>query len=285
MSVFSKRYGYDPPREITFREELPANLRPPIIEIVGRYFSDADVTAAIGKLLDPYGLEPSKLAVLEAEVGPPSRGVAPVSGTKTYLLNCPWFQVYDVIERILGPLEFYENELMTDPDETSRAFPFRQELNDYLTYAGIGWRVDDGGKVIARGDAGFEVAVNTAVAELQEDGRGTAARQIHEALQALSRRPEPNFRGAIIHGMGALECIARDLAGDQKLTLGAVLKRHPSLLPKPVDEAISKLWGYASNEARHVEEGREPSREDAELTVGLAATISIYLTRKSRGAK
>jgi hypothetical protein len=93
---------------------------------------------------------------------------------------------------------------------------------------------------------------------------------------------DPNYRGAIFHGMGALECVARDLAGDQKLTFGEVLKRRPDLLPKPVDEALSKLWGYASNEARHVEEGREPTREDAELMVGIAAAVATYLTRKNR---
>jgi hypothetical protein len=60
------------------------------------------------------------------------------------------------------------------------------------------------------------------------------------------------------------------------------LKRRPDLLPKPVDEALSKLWGYASNEARHVEEGREPTREDAELMVGIAAAVATYLTRKNR---
>jgi hypothetical protein len=119
---------------------------------------------------------------------------------------------------------------------------------------------------------------------LRKDDRPTAAGQIHEALLALSRRPDPNYRGAIIHGMGALECVARDLTGDQKLTLGQVLKQHPNLLPKPVDEALSQLWGYASNEARHVAEGREPSREDAKLMVGLAASVATYLTSKHREA-
>jgi hypothetical protein len=40
------------------------------------------------------------------------------------------------------------------------------------------------------------------------------------------------------------------------------------------------VWGYASNEARHVEEGREPQREEAELVVGLAAVVATYLTKK-----
>ena len=41
------------------------------------------------------------------------------------------------------------------------------------------------------------------------------------------------------------------------------------------------MWGYASNKARHVEEGREPSREEAELIVDLAAVVATYLTKKS----
>jgi hypothetical protein len=80
--------------------------------------------------------------------------------------------------------------------------------------------------------------------------------------------------------MGALEAVARDLSGLHKATLGEVLKRNPSLLPKPLDSALSQVCGYASNEARHVEEGCEPSREEAELLVGLAAVVATYLTKK-----
>lgn len=80
--------------------------------------------------------------------------------------------------------------------------------------------------------------------------------------------------------MGSLECVARDVSGDEKATLGEVLKRYPGLLPKPIDEALSKIWGYASNQARHVLEGRETNREEAALVVGLSAALSTYITRK-----
>jgi hypothetical protein len=62
--------------------------------------------------------------------------------------------------------------------------------------------------------------------------------------------------------MGPLEDLARDVTGDPKATLGEVLKRNPSLLPKPLDTALSQVWGCASNEARHVEEGREPGCDE-----------------------
>ena len=63
--------------------------------------------------------------------------------------------------------------------------------------------------------------------------------------------------------MDCLECLARDVAGDKKATLGDILKKHPGLLPRPLDKAIEQMWGYASNfepsnEARHVVEGQHP---------------------------
>lgn len=97
---------------------------------------------------------------------------------------------------------------------------------------------------------------------------------LNEALTALSRRPDANLPGAIYHAMGSLECVARDLTGDSRATLGVILKQHPELLPKPLDAALSQIWGYASNEARHVQEGRDPNREEAELLVGLAAAVT-----------
>ena len=76
---------------------------------------------------------------------------------------------------------------------------------------------------------------------------------------------------------GRRKCAGR---GEPKATLGEVLKRNPGLLPKPLDTTLAQVWGYASNEARHVEEGREPSREEVELPVGLAAVVATYLTKK-----
>lgn len=82
------------------------------------------------------------------------------------------------------------------------------------------------------------------------------------------------------HAMGALEAVARDLADDSRATLGQIAKRHPDLFPSPLDRAFSQLWGYVSNEVRHVQEGRDPNRREAELVVGLAAAMTTYLARK-----
>jgi hypothetical protein len=129
MPVFSKRHGYEPTKKITFREKLPMELRTPILEILGGCVSDA-------------------------------------VESKRFLLSCPWFQVYDVIEEIIRQLDFYETELRSDPEEELRAGPLQSNLNDYFVYAGIGWQLVDG-KVSARGDEAFESTLKTTVTVLE----------------------------------------------------------------------------------------------------------------------
>jgi hypothetical protein len=142
-------------------------------------------------------------------------------------------------------------------------------------------RLENGGwKVLVRGNEAFESVVKEGTTALEESNRPTAAKHLHEALAALSRRPDANLPGAIYHAMGSLECVARDLSSGPKATLGEILKQHPGLLPKPLDTALSQICGYASNEARHVQEGRDANREEAESVVGLAAAVTAYLIRK-----
>jgi hypothetical protein len=152
-------------------------------------------------------------------------------------------------------------------------------INDYFSHAGIGWKMVDG-QIVIRGNEAFESDVAEAATSLGESKRPTAAKHLHEALAALSRRPDANLAGAIYHAMGSLECVARDLSNNPKAALGEILKKNPDLLPKPLDTALSQIWGYASNEARHVQEGRDPRREEAELVVGLASAVTTYLIRK-----
>lgn len=62
-------------------------------------------------------------------------------------------------------------------------------------------------------------------------------------------------------------------------TLGAIIKRYPGEIPKPLDDSAAKAWGYASEMARHIREGHKPERKDVELIGGLAATVATYLSR------
>ena len=115
---------------------------------------------------------------------------------------------------------------------------------------------------------------------LENAGHRTAAKEIHEALADLSRRPKPDATGAVQHAMAALECAAGDVTGDARATLGEIIKKNPGLFQPPLDQAMEKVWGYTSQWGRHLREGREPSPEEAELVVGLASVMATHLTRK-----
>jgi hypothetical protein len=190
------------------------------------------------------------------------------------MYSCDWFKVYDIIEVLHAGLARSD-----EYDGEDNASVFADEINEFFIDEGIGWKIVDG-KIVTRGTEAFEAVVAEATSALEASERPTAAKHLHKALEALSRRPEADLPGAAFHAMGSLECVARDVAGDPKATLGDILKRHPGLPPRPLDKALSQVWGYASNEARHVLEGREISRDEAELLVGLSAAVSTYLSRK-----
>ncbi len=74
----------------------------------------------------------------------------------------------------------------------------------------------------------------------------------------------------------------RAIVGDSNSTLGEILKRRRDLIPAPLDIAADKVWGFASEYARHVSEDKVATIEDAEFIVGLSAALIVYLSRKYR---
>jgi AbiJ N-terminal domain 4 len=270
---FSKRHGFSSgAKEITIREDAPENLRYAVLQ------TPIDLDSL---RWTPTALRAILCRVLRVTPDPNSQREYPNSWgdfnvweeVQALMYRCDWFKVYDIIEALHA--ELAEN----DTRGKTHAVQFTETLNDFFIEEGIGWQLVDG-KIITRGTEAFETMATEAASALETAQRPTAAKHLHEALEALSRRPKPDLPGAAYHAMGSLECVARDLTGDPKATLGEILKRHPGLLPKPLDTALSQVWGYASNEARHVLEGREISREEAELLVGLSGTVSTYLVRK-----
>jgi len=185
--------------------------------------------------------------------------------------NAPWYRVYDFVELL--------HERLSTPPEPDKAERWQQLVNEYFVEAGVGWRMA-GGHLEARGTEPLQSILDAARVSLQGEKTMTAAQEIGEAIRDLSRRPSPDLTGAVQHAMAALECTARQAVGDPRATLGEITKRSPNLFPRPIDEAISKIWGFASEVGRHLQEGRTPERAEAELTVGISAVACSYLCSK-----
>lgn len=259
MESFSRRHGYAPnDAEILVREEAPDELRGVIVDI------------AYEAGLEPYGVRSTVCQVLRRRKDSSNWSAFPNVDVEArgHLDSCEWYEVYDVLEALASTVS-----------DTAR---FEHEINGYFRRRGIGWQLADG-RVQTRGAEAFERTVREAGEALSADHRITAAHEIHEALRDLSRRPSPDLTGSIQHALAALECVARDITGDPKATLGAIIKKRRGLLPPPLDTAAEKLWGFASEQGRHVREGGSPEREEAELAVHVAAAVATYLSKKARG--
>ena len=254
---FSTRHGYDNAApEISVREDAPRELRSVVVDI------------AYEAGLTPGQLREVVCRVLRVESDSDNWSYFPITQeVKGELLRCEWFEVYDVIEEIPGAI--------TDgsPDE------FEEELNLYFIRKGIGWQLTDG-IIEVRGPEPFEVAIRGALDNLSKSDRETAHTELREALRDLSRRPADKT-GAVQHAVAAMECVARDISGDSNATLGKLVRQNPDLLPRPLDTAVEKIWGYASGRGRHLREGETISYEEAELIVTISAAVCSYLVQNN----
>lgn len=258
--TFSRRQGYSAKeKEIVVREDAPAGLRgylPVLMYDLG--FKPSDLRTIVCKILkvapDTMG-NWSEYPNIEHEVA-------------GLLSDCDWFFIYDVIEA------FYSKAVKVNKQAT-----FEDEINDFFRMNGIGWKLVQG-KIIVRGDETFEKSIEKVTTIMEAANLYTARTEIKEAITDLSRRPNPDLTGAIQHSLAALECVSREATGDKNATLGELMKKYPAIMPSPLDQAVSKIWGYTSEQGRHVREGQVPSHEETELVVELVASISNYLAKK-----
>jgi len=159
---------------------------------------------------------------------------------------------------------------------------FEPAMNTLFEEEHIGWLLDDGALEF-RGEQPLEDVMQSANDDLEQSGFEVASQELREARADLSRRPEPDLSGAMQHATASLESVAREVSGDPNRTFGEIINKYPDLIPPPVDNAAAKMWGYASNQARHGSEGRQLHLAESLLVVGLSAVLCSYLNEKMGG--
>lgn len=257
-SSFSERHGYQGPEvEIRVREDAPEEIRAGVVML--------GFAAGLG----PGRLRDAICKVLLKRPDPNNWSQGNIENEVHGLIeDAPWYKVYDIAEHI-------HNEITQHDYSGTKAVEFAGRLTQLFREQGVGWKMENG-KIVVRGSEAFTLATQDAVATMRLAGKPTAANEIHEALSDISRRPIADVTGAIQHAMAALECVAREIDGSSD-TLGQIIGRLT--LPPPLDGALHKLWGFASEQGRHIQEGRDPAFEEAELVVTVASAVSIYLLR------
>ena len=259
---FSERQGYRPSAvQIDVREDAPSNLR-----------------GAIPLLAEDAGMLPSAMRQVICGVllvPPDSNNWSEYPNiwqeVVRLIKEAQWYKVYDVVEALYAELA------ANGPWDPEPADQFERRLNDFFVESGIGWELRDG-QIIHRGSAAFAKSTHEVPDRLEESGILRAANEMREALGDISRRPKPDITGAIQHAMAALEATAREVTGQPNPTLGKLV---PLLdLPAPLDQAVHKLWGYASGRGRHIREQQSVDHAEAELIVAVAGSLCAFLAQR-----
>ena len=264
---FSDRQGYRPPAaQITVREDAPSELRD-----------------AIPLIAEDAGMKPSAMqgVICRVLLVVPYRDIIydypNIWHENVQLIeDAPWYKVYDIAEALYAALvPDHDTIISRGSDEAHQsARKFERRLNEFFVENGIGWELRDG-RIIHRGSEAFARSTHEVPDCLDESGFQRAANEMREALGDISRRPEPDITGAVQHAMAALEATAREVTGQSNLTLGKLV---PELdLPVPLDQAVHKLWGYASDRGRHIREGQAVDHTEAELIVSVAGALCGFL--------
>lgn len=264
---FSARHGYRPTSTpITVREDAPTSLREAIVLLA----MDSDMT--------PNELRDVVCKVLLKRHDDNNWSYEPILNEVECLLkNAPWYRIYQIFEAIYEKLQNSDIHTTYSLD----AAEFECRLNEFFVENGIGWELQEG-KFIHRGADVFTRSTQEVPRILEENGFRNAANEIREALQDISRIPQPDITGSVQHVMAALEATAREVTGKSEPTLGSLISEL-NLRP-PLDKATHKLWGYASDQARHGSEQRTIDRTEAELVVTIAGALCAFISQRESSA-
>jgi hypothetical protein len=257
--MFSKRNAFNPSNgKIVIREGAPESLRHFILqELYDLGVLPSEIRVRLCQILhkspdrDNWTERPN----IETEV-------------ENLLYDCHWYKVYDFIESL--------SEFLTKNKKYSL---FEEKINDFFFEQGIGWKLENA-NIIFRGDDTFDSILEDTETVLANVNLNTSSMEIREAINDLSRRPDPDLTGAVQHAIAGLECVAREFIGDKQSTLGKLIADNKNIFPKPIDIVVTKIYGYASENGRHLKEGEIPPIEEVELLVALSASLSSYLARK-----
>ena len=261
---FSKREGYRAKPAEMIREDSPAALRSFVLrQVSDRASSDIHRARTVVTNALRYIPDPSNRSVSEIW-----------HEMQKAVLNCPWFFIYDLIEELYRDLWWSK-----DAQEA-----FANNVNELFDEENIGWQfkiapTEFGGapQIVVRGDEAFEKTVEDAGLALNANNQTAARTELREAIHDLSRRPAPDLTGAIHHAIAALECVAKEICREPGETLGQIAKKHPDRFPSPLGDAVSKLYGFASDRGRHVTEGKMPRQQEAQLVVSISAALTAFL--------
>jgi len=189
------------------------------------------------------------------------------------IMKCQWWQFYDICEVLWQGLEY-------EPERNKLS----EEINTLFREEYLGFELRDG-KVEKIGSGFIDASVKEARYLLKEPEFKGADKHFGKVLRALNTRPNPDVENCIKDAVAAIESVGRIIVKDDKALLSDIIKSMAKnkIIPKPLDEAIQKVYAYRGNQpgvAHGLVGTSKVTIDEAEFVLAMSAAIIIYLVKK-----
>ena len=143
------------------------------------------------------------------------------------------------------------------------------------------------GKIEKVGSGFVDAQVKEARYLLKEPEFKGADEQFEKAIKHLNIRPNPDVENCVKDAVGAIESVGRIIVNDDKALLSDIIKdmTNNGIIPKPLDQAIQKLYAYRGDQpgvAHGLVGASKVTIDEAELVLAMSAAIIIYLVKKGK---
>lgn len=275
--LFSERYKIRPKRQEReyVYNKVPFSVREGLMTII-KHFEHKSTTHSYRSLHEPWR---KYLRIL------PETYSDYASRLEDIILNCEWNEFYDLCDVTYN---FYREThtlfSMVSGVRDTIADEFTLELNNLLDREGMGYQMREG-KIERIGASFTDQEVAKARILLGDSAFEGPEEQFDKAIGFLNQRPDADPLNCIKEAVGAVEGIARILTGEHTDDLKKIIQKITAngMIPKPLNQTFEKVYAYRGNlpgVAHGQIEKANASIEEAEFTLGMCASMIIYLAKK-----
>ncbi|MEI3376391.1 MAG: hypothetical protein V8R08_00875 [Coriobacteriales bacterium] len=277
MPLFSEKYGYTDPKTVLQHEEASDDLRMSIYNVlyqcVGEYRPDSTFEQICEDLWTEYWHKPIDTF--------PSRYWYFYPELKSKIIEGEWFEAYDIIDFLLEKFNQYAKGVTDlyygDGWTHSAVKAYVESINEVLEREGSGYRIID--------NSVAPITNETEIASIERasksSGRTTgASAYIQQALEAISKKPNPDYNSVVSKSILAVESAAKAVApgknntlADALSSLGKSAEIHPAII-----EGWKNIYGFSSDAGgiRHAKHN-EPVEVDFAFAKYMLVTCSAFV--------
>lgn len=288
---FSERYGHRPVREVIQLDSMDEALKNGIWSLLKMFYWDrAQYSSSFGgygggsgySLLSDSNKELNTLCqrlwfnYFKKPLDRLSDDWGKVlEQLRDHFFKAQWYEIYDFIEFVAS--NFPENY-----QETNKKF--MTACNRTLEKEMAAYRFVDG--LITKIAEEEEIK---AVEKAIDESESLVSKHLRRSLELLSDRSNPDYRNSIKESISAVERLASQATGEEKGTLGQLLKRLESRieLHHALKSAFSSMYGWTSDEGgiRHaLTEKGTADFEDAKFMLVACSAFINYVEGKLKNS-